>query len=89
MSIAVFVVKFSEKVAHSASNERGIVAVRRVPVAAVEDADRLLVLCGQAVEEADEAHFIIDLWSVSGATTSEKSSKPLAPDVTTSLRSLV
>jgi hypothetical protein len=48
-------------VTHCSRNEVGIVAVRCVPVASVEDADGLVVDCRERLEILDEAVLIIDL----------------------------
>ena len=36
-----------------------------IPIATVKDANRVLVLWGEAAEEADEATFIVDLYVMS------------------------
>ena len=44
-----------------AGDEVGVLAVGRVPVAAVEYADRVVIDGGEGLEEADEAMFVVDL----------------------------
>jgi hypothetical protein len=53
---------------NSSCDEVGILAVCRVPVAAVENADHVVVHGREGLEEADESMFIVDLfpgWRVS------------------------
>jgi hypothetical protein len=52
--------------AYGFRNEERILAVRSIPVASVENPDRLIVKGGQRLEEADETTLVIELDFVSG-----------------------
>lgn len=48
---------------NSSGDEVGMIAMGGIPVAAVEDANDVVAHGGKGFVEADEAMFIIDLWS--------------------------
>lgn len=68
MVVAAELAHDRRRLVDGASDEVGILAVGSIPVAAVEDADGVVVDGGQGLEVADEAMLVVDLerWLVRG-----------------------